>query len=192
MKSAPLIFAQVAVLVAACAALPLETERAVYAAALPVARDPDHPLPALIIRERTITLREMSVGTSDLREELRRRLKTAPTSLIDQFLEKVASPRSLTPSVLTRISYPTQIASDSELSRVFSGESLAEGWKNFRRNYPNASSLVRFSPVAFEGNVALVYVEATCGPLCGSGAVVLLERRNGEWHVVQDAQLWIS
>jgi hypothetical protein len=55
-------------------------------------------------------------------------------------------------------------------------------------------AVVRLSRVGFDADRtrALVYRGQMCGPLCGSGEYVLLEKRSGVWRIVDEAHLWIS
>lgn len=50
----------------------------------------------------------------------------------------------------------------------------------------SAVSYVRMSPVGFnrEKTQAIVYVESSCGGLCGSWRFHLLEKVDGNWHAV--------
>lgn len=71
----------------------------------------------------------------------------------------------------------------------------ADGWEGFRTAFPDASGVYGFSLVGFNStlNEALVWVTYSCGPLCGSGSLMLLERDgDGDWGVVKRQGLWIS
>lgn len=42
------------------------------------------------------------------------------------------------------------------------------------------------------GNVAVVYVDCVCGPLCGHGTYYVLRKRGGKWIVGEDHWRWAS
>ncbi len=53
--------------------------------------------------------------------------------------------------------------------------------------------MLRFSRVTFNHNAtrASFYMEHLCG-MCGQGAFIVMEKRNGAWQVVDGAGTWIS
>ncbi len=57
-----------------------------------------------------------------------------------------------------------------------------------------ASTIVRFSRIGFscDGIQALMYRSLSCGGLCGSGDLVVLEKKRNQWKVVLARLLWIS
>lgn len=54
--------------------------------------------------------------------------------------------------------------------------------------------IVRVSRVGFsaDGTMAVLTVSHTCGPRCGTGHVVRLERREGRWRVAGSRFRWIT
>ncbi len=76
-------------------------------------------------------------------------------------------------------------------------EKLLHG--NYRRvkaytKYANAYTFIEFSRVGFneEHNKAVLYFGTTCGPLCGGGNRVFLEKVNGKWVIIKTEGLWVS
>jgi hypothetical protein len=65
--------------------------------------------------------------------------------------------------------------------------------KNFKK-YANAYTFIEFSKVRFnnEHNKAILYYGTTCGPLCGGGNNVFLEKMNGKWIIKHTVGLWVS
>jgi hypothetical protein len=70
--------------------------------------------------------------------------------------------------------------------------SKASGWKDFAQKYPNAAGFTIVSAIAFDAShrQALVYVGNSCGMLCGTGYVVLLEKKKDKWIVAKTAKIW--
>ena len=70
----------------------------------------------------------------------------------------------------------------------------ADGWRAFYAKYPGSVGYVSLSRVGFnnEADQALVYVGHTCGGLCGTGKLVLLQKQNGLWGITKELLLWIS
>jgi hypothetical protein len=70
--------------------------------------------------------------------------------------------------------------------------SKASGWKDFAAKYPNAAGFTIVSAIAFDAShrQALVYVGNSCGMLCGTGYVVLLEKRKDKWVAAKTAKIW--
>jgi hypothetical protein len=67
-------------------------------------------------------------------------------------------------------------------------------WTTFYKNYPHANGFIQLSAVGFNTDFSQAVVEAgyTCGGLCGSGQLVVLEKRDGYWRVVDRVKTWIS
>jgi uncharacterized protein YrzB (UPF0473 family) len=62
------------------------------------------------------------------------------------------------------------------------------------QKYANAYTFIQFSRVGFnkEHNKAILYYGTTCGPLCGGGNNVFLEKVNGKWIIKHTVGLWVS
>ena len=67
-------------------------------------------------------------------------------------------------------------------------------WKDFTKKYPNAAGFTIVSAIGLNAahNQALVYVGNSCGMLCGSGYVVLLEKKKDKWIAAKAAKIWFS
>lgn len=65
-------------------------------------------------------------------------------------------------------------------------------WKDFAAKYPNAAGFTIVSSIAFDAShrQALVYVGNSCGMLCGTGYVVLLEKKKDKWIATKTAKIW--
>ena len=65
-------------------------------------------------------------------------------------------------------------------------------WKDFAAKYPNAAGFTIVSAFGFDAShrQALVYVGNSCGMLCGTGYVVLLEKKKDKWIVTKTAKIW--
>jgi len=68
------------------------------------------------------------------------------------------------------------------------------GWDGFYREFPQSTGIMEIThPVLSEsGSQALIYVEASCGGLCGSGEIFLLERTQAGWKVLLNYRTWVS
>ncbi len=79
--------------------------------------------------------------------------------------------------------------SPKETDELFSKGS---GWKDFAQKFPNAAGFTIVSAIAFDGShrQALVYVGNSCGMLCGTGYVVLLEKKKDKWIAAKTAKIW--
>jgi hypothetical protein len=72
--------------------------------------------------------------------------------------------------------------------------SKGSGWKDFAQKYPNATGFTIVSAIGFDTShrQALVYVGNSCGILCGTGYVVLLEKKKDKWIAAKTAKIWIA
>jgi hypothetical protein len=66
---------------------------------------------------------------------------------------------------------------------LFAAQGPINGWETFYETYPETPGYLSFSRPAFNaaGTQALVHIELLCGPLCGSGAYVMLALEDGAW-----------
>jgi hypothetical protein len=66
--------------------------------------------------------------------------------------------------------------------------------KAFERQFPGATYVVTFSRPGYgeDGNVAVLYVSVTCGPLCGSGSYWQLRKSGDSWHIEKQVNAWIA
>jgi hypothetical protein len=79
--------------------------------------------------------------------------------------------------------------SPNESDELFSKTS---GWKDFAAKYPRAAGFTIVSAIGFDAShrQALVYVGNSCGMLCGTGYVVLLEKKKDKWIAAKTAKIW--
>jgi hypothetical protein len=84
-----------------------------------------------------------------------------------------------------------KMVSPSVVRRIFAGKGW---WDEFYGRYPGSRGLVRFSSPAFtqDSSKALVYVSHSCGGLCGTGWLVLLNRSQGTWRIESQSMIWVS
>lgn len=99
-------------------------------------------------------------------------------------------------AVFNRSLFPagTRFISPKVIDAVFS-RSGPDGWPEFRRQH-KAAGFVAYSQVlaTSDGLDALVYVEASCGGLCGEGVYHWLHRaRPGSpWSIMKSITSWIA
>lgn len=115
-----------------------------------------------------------------------------PKLLVNNYLTGNLSPQPLEKRFELRAPYV--LFSGREREEIFTGQNLVEQWRAFHIKYPGSPGLISLSRVGFSrnGNLALVYMGKSCGPLCGDGTFYLLARRNGAWVVKNEAPWWIS
>lgn len=68
-----------------------------------------------------------------------------------------------------------------------------EYWTRIRAKFPGAQSLVSVSRVGFsrDSSHALLYLDRTCGELCGTGWKIQLRRRSdGTWRILAADPVW--
>lgn len=72
--------------------------------------------------------------------------------------------------------------------------SVSSGWRDFAQKYPRAAGFTIVSAIGFDTShrQALVYVGNSCGVLCGTGYVVLLEKKKDKWIAAKTAKIWTA
>ncbi|MBR7719185.1 hypothetical protein KCG47_01945 [Microvirga sp. SRT04] len=65
---------------------------------------------------------------------------------------------------------------------------------NHKRPFDWERTTVRFSKIVFNATKtkALLRYDMSCGGNCGFGEILLVEKTNGNWHIKQSEELWIS
>jgi len=86
--------------------------------------------------------------------------------------------------------------SQAKIDSLFSNYG-PKGWLHFWRMYGREAGFLSFSRVVFndDGKIALVYVEYSCGDLCGSGEWFLLSRDSSSetgWSIIDRNETWVS
>ncbi|MEA2236223.1 MAG: hypothetical protein QOC81_947 [Thermoanaerobaculia bacterium] len=111
----------------------------------------------------------------------------AATSLQD-FLIKATKPATIAVTLPPR----SRFMSYTEFERHFKDRN--DGWNTFHRDSAGAVGYLSLSRVGFNlvGNRALIYVEFSCGWLCGHGVYYILEKRSGKWERTAEQIRWVS
>lgn len=173
----------------------MATDTAVYAAALDSLFAPHDSS-----RLRAIVLLDSTAGFPQ---------KLSDTSLASGYTERLPiSLRSIESALAASVARPFTIADDSVLlhTRQSLDSTLAqlppeEGfrrveifWQLFYQKFPNTLGYASLSAIAYDSgsSTAIVYVQHSCGGLCGSGEVVRLKREDDRWRVVSIKQTWVS
>jgi len=85
------------------------------------------------------------------------------------------------------------LLSESEHDRLFRG-SIEGGWDAFYRKYPGANGITRLSRAGFnrQRDTALVYVSNVRNAEVGSGAYLMLAKKDDRWKVISKTRGWIT
>jgi hypothetical protein len=87
------------------------------------------------------------------------------------------------------------IVPEAKLREVLGDKkSRGQDWQRFRATYGGAANVVSFSRVGWDAGSrqALLLLSTACGALCGSGNLVLLQRRYGIWSIVKTHRVWVA
>lgn len=73
------------------------------------------------------------------------------------------------------------LVTETEISDIF--KSSQDGWKEFNLKYPKSRGFERFSRIGLspDKNQAVIYLQYSCGWLCGSGDFYFFVKENGWW-----------
>jgi hypothetical protein len=131
----------------------------------------------------------MAAFTASSTPEKNELLDSAATATKNDFDAKAKLNCDLTATA--ELSAAVVFMSSKESDELFSKVSE---WKDFAQRYPNAAGFTIVSSIAFDAShrQALVYVGNSCGMLCGTGYVVLLEKKKDKWIAAKTAKIWIA
>jgi hypothetical protein len=119
----------------------------------------------------------------------RKMFLTLAAGVVKDYQARNNEPARLKESFKLKVKYV--LAEKQEIERIFKGGGW---WEDFYERYPGSEGLIILSRVGFDAgmNQALVYFHHWCGPKCGRGYYLLLEKSSDRWQVVQRKQVWIS
>jgi len=83
--------------------------------------------------------------------------------------------------------------SQFELDSLFEKQDISDSYDSIEKKY-GASRFLKVSTPIFNENKdkLLISIDYYCGPLCGQGYVLLLEKKNGDWAVIKEWGTWES
>lgn len=115
-------------------------------------------------------------------------LKSISNETLDNYLERNARPSQLSPDMQLGVDYV--LLSSEEFSTIFK---RPDGWDVFHEKYSDGGYTV-FSRVGFNNTLdqAVIYVGGMAGPLMGSGSYYLMEKKYGQWIMMEQVMVWIS
>jgi len=147
----------------------------------------------IVIRDHTV-----SEYASSLESENWEQVKNGIRELTDETIAGYEAARKDESNLKPKLDIPLEYAliSDSDLRKFFPTEQgrTIEQWNEFYKLYPSSAGYNSFSKVGFDKQRknALVYFINWCGPLCGTGTYVLVEKGENGWTVKNAAMMWIS
>jgi hypothetical protein len=155
-------------------------EYAIYAAAIgnmfaidKVSSDSQLKGRLLVIEDRTVKNHFVAVVGKDEGEMLKYEFSpTVSQETIDDYLAKNAKSHRLTKSFDFKLEYT--LIPEGEIGSIFESVALSRAGLNSG------------------GNQALVYMQHSCGPLCGGGHYMLLVKKKRRWVVKEKFTSWVS
>lgn len=132
------------------------------------------------------------ISTDDPRETMKyvqSGLPSVSKETVNNYLERNASPSQLKPDMQLGVEYV--LLSAEEQQSIFN---QPDGWGAFYEKYPDSGGYTVLSRVGFNDTLdqALIYVANVGGPLMGAGNYYLLEKKDGEWLIIEQIMVWIS
>jgi hypothetical protein len=85
------------------------------------------------------------------------------------------------------------ILTREKLNSIFSTSDKNLNWDKFYKLYPKSKGYNLISKIKYNTTkeLALVYIENCCGRLCGSGYLILLQKKE-MWRIVNTDLIWVS
>ncbi|HSI88042.1 MAG TPA: hypothetical protein VK918_03235 [Pyrinomonadaceae bacterium] len=148
----------------------------------------------IVIRDRTHS-EYAAHETKENWEQVKLRMKLVTDEVIASYESVRKQERAITRNF--DIPFDYLLISDKQLEEIFFDRSYDRSrdyWTEFYKIYPKSAGYNSFSRVAFDKprRTALVYFVNWCGPLCGTGTYLVVEKEDESWSVKESAQMWIS
>ena len=143
--------------------------------------------PAVLLRETSADISNDDPAQS--LDYIKSGLPNASKETLNSFVDRNKEPSQLSPDMQLDVEYV--LLSDDEQQSIFT---QAEGWDIFYEKYPGSGGYTSLSRVGFNDELdqAVVYAGNMAGPLMGAGFYYLLEKKDGEWSIIEQVMAWIS
>lgn len=154
-----------------------------------------HGLPAdtrqIVLAAQTTTDTNPVVPSGANVETVAKKLELDP-ALLRAWLRANESRETL--ALRLKIKPKYSLLDDQARAEIFAGEDPVANWARFRQRYPDAPGILRLSRAAFDSyqQQALVYLEFSCGPACGSGRLIHAAREGKGWKALSGELIWIA
>ena len=139
----------------------------------------------VVLLDMTSDLPLCVLTTEKRRGNLRPFFDAVPKDVQNDFLARNKSPAKVEASKIQGpfLILPLSSKSAQELSR------RRDGWWSFHEKYPTAPGIIALSLPGFnrEHNRALLFLQMSCGPLCGGSSLFFLSKDSGQWKVDETA-----
>jgi hypothetical protein len=143
--------------------------------------------PAVLLRETSADI--SSDDPAQSLDYIKSGLPSASKETLNSFIDRNQEHTQLSPDMQLDVEYV--LLSDDEQQSIFT---QAEGWDTFYEKYPGSGGYTSLSRVGFNDELdqAVVYAGNMAGPLMGAGFYYLLEKKDGEWSIIEQVMAWIS
>ena len=172
-------------------------EYAVYAAVIgdmfageKVSFDSQTKVKTLVIVDRTVNNFFVAIAKEDEGSRMKKQFPSVSQETIDDYAAKNAKSHQLTKSFDLKLKYT--LVPKEKIEQIFS--SGLDGWGKFYKQFPDSGGYIGLSRAGLNssGNQAIVYLEHSCGGLCGTGHYLLLVKNEQGWIVQNKFMAWIS
>src|SRR5215468_11107947 len=147
------------------------------------------PVKMLVIKDWTVSNAFAAIAKEDEGSRMRQEFTSISQETIDDYLAKNAKSHQLTKSFDLKLNYI--LTPKEKIEEIFKSPGW---WDEFYRQFPNSNGFIGLSRAGYNssGNQALVYMEHSCGGLCGKGHYLLLVKNDQGWVVQKKFMAWIS
>jgi hypothetical protein len=172
-------------------------EYAIYAAVIgnmfageKVSFDIQAAVKMLVIEDWTVNNTFAALAKEDVGSRMKQQFTSVSQETIDDYVAKNAKSHQLTKSFELKLKYI--LAPKEKIEQIF--RSGLGGWGEFYKQFPDSGGYIGLSRVGLNSNSnqAIVYIQHSCGGLCGSGHYLMLVKNNQGWVVQKRFMAWIS
>lgn len=120
------------------------------------------------------------------------RMKEKPDSATRKLL--VGFPDSLYAGKLKRAGFNTGLTIHMIGKVPVRRKHIQQDWDTFYKKYPASGGVYGFSGIYYSADrkTAIVYQWKRCQGLCGSGDIIVLEKKENSWRIKYSLNLWMS
>ena len=84
--------------------------------------------------------------------------------------------------------------SEYDIDTLFAGDTAVENWKQFNSLYKDYDGFIAISRIGYNDtkDQAVLLLEHHCGPSCGTGKFINLEKTLNKWAVQSTLTIWLA
>jgi hypothetical protein len=127
-------------------------------------------------------------------ETLREQLEGLSYKLDEELISSLISENQQEDQLTNSFSLPVKyvLINEQNLNEILRKD--GPYWDAFYKRYPKSPGVISISKAGFNqrADQAIIYLSRSCGSLCGTGSIYILQKDGEDWVLQDRINLWVS